>query len=146
MDPNRKYRLKAYKQLRDLNDYPGVKPPWGNLVAVDLNAGEIKWKITLGEYSELTKKGIAPTGTQLFGGGIVTAGGVLFIGASRDEKFRAFDKNSGELLWEYQLPAGGYATPSTYSLNGQQYVVIAAGGGGFQGTKLGDKYLAFKLP
>jgi quinoprotein glucose dehydrogenase len=144
--PDRKYRLKAYKQLRDLNDYPGIKPPWGNLVAVDLNAGQIKWKIPLGEYQELTDLGIPQTGTQLFGGGIVTAGGLLFIGASRDEMFRAFDKTTGELLWEYQLPAGGYATPSTYAVNGQQYVVIAAGGGGFQGTKLGDQYLAFKLP
>jgi quinoprotein glucose dehydrogenase len=146
VDPNRKYRLKAYKQLRDHNDYPGIKPPWGNLVAVDLNTGTISWKIPLGEYQELTKQGIAPTGTQLFGGGIVTAGGVIFIGASRDEKFRAFNKDTGALLWEYQLPAGGYATPSTYAVNGQQFVVIAAGGGGFQGTKLGDKYLAFKLP
>ena len=145
-DLSRKYRLKAYNQLRDNFGYPGIKPPWGSLCAVNLNTGEIVWKVPLGEYQELTKKGIPPTGTQLFGGAIVTAGGLVFIGASRDEKFRALDKETGEVLWEFQLPAGGYATPATYQVNGVQYVVIAAGGGGFQGTKLGDQYLAFTLP
>lgn len=145
-DHTKKYKLKAYKQLRDHLGYPGIKPPWGNLCAVNLNTGEIIWKVPLGEYPELSEMGIPPTGTQLFGGGIVTAGGLVFIGASRDEKFRAFDKDTGEILWEFQLPAGGYATPATYQLDGEQFVVIAAGGGGFQGTKTGDYYLAFKLP
>ncbi|MEQ9290326.1 MAG: PQQ-binding-like beta-propeller repeat protein [Cyclobacteriaceae bacterium] len=145
-DTVRRYKLKAYKQLRDQNGYPGIKPPWGSLCAVNLNTGEIDWKVTLGEYEELTRQGIPPTGTQLFGGGVVTAGGLVFIGASRDEKFRAFDKETGQVLWEYQLPAGGYATPSTYQIDGMQYVVIAAGGGGMQGTKSGDYYMAFKLP
>ncbi|MFD2101500.1 PQQ-binding-like beta-propeller repeat protein [Flagellimonas iocasae] len=144
-DTVKRYKLKAYKHLRDQDDYPGIKPPWGKLCAVDLNQGEIKWEVPLGEYGELTKKGIPPTGTQLFGGGIVTAGGLIFIGASRDEKFRALDKETGEVLWEFQLPVGGYATPSTYSIDGEQYVVIAAGGGGLQGTKSGDYYFAFKL-
>ena len=92
------------------------------------------------------EKGRPNTGTQLFGGAVVTAGGVLFIGASKDEKFRVFNKENGQMLWEYQLPAGGYATPATYEINGKQYVVIAAGGGGFQSTKSGDYYIAFSLP
>jgi len=140
-----RYRIKAYKQLLDQDGYPGIKPPWGTLCALDLNSTEIKWRVPLGEYPALVEIGIRSTGTQLFGGGIVTAGGLVFIGASQDEKFRAFDKETGELLWEYQLPAGGYATPSTYEIDGKQYVVIAAGGGGFQRTKTGDYYIAFAL-
>lgn len=141
-----RYSLKDYLQLLDQNGYPGVKPPWGTLNAVDLNTGDILWKKPLGEFPALTEKGISNTGTQLFGGGIVTAGGLIFIGASQDEKFRAIDKNTGETLWEYQLPAGGYATPATYEVGGKQYVVIAAGGGGRQRTKAGDYYIAFSLP
>lgn len=141
-----RYSLKDYLQLIDQNGYPGVKPPWGTLNAVDLNTGDILWKKPLGEYAALTAKGITNTGTQLFGGGIVTAGGLIFIGASQDEKFRAIDKSTGETLWEYQLPAGGYATPSTYEVDGKQYVVIAACGGGRQRTKSGDYYIAFALP
>ncbi|MCC6289003.1 MAG: PQQ-binding-like beta-propeller repeat protein [Chitinophagaceae bacterium] len=141
-----RYRLRDYIQLLDQNGYPGTKPPWGTLNAVDLNTGEIIWKKPLGEYPELTKKGITNTGTQLFGGGIVTAGGLIFIGASKDEKFRAIDKLTGKTLWEFQLPAGGYATPATYEVDGKQYVVIAAGGGGRQRTKTGDYYIAFALP
>jgi len=140
-----RYGLKGYLQLVDQNGYPGVKPPWGTLNAVDLNTGDILWKKPLGEYKELAAKGITNTGTQLFGGGIVTAGGLIFIGASQDEKFRAIDKNTGKTLWEYQLPAGGYATPATYEVDGKQYVVIATGGGGRQRTKSGDYYIAFAL-
>lgn len=141
-----RYSLKDYLQLVDQNGYPGVKPPWGTLNAVDLNTGDILWKKPLGEFPALAEKGISNTGTQLFGGGIVTAGGLIFIGASKDEKFRAIDKNTGKTLWEYQLPAGGYATPATYEVDGKQYVVIAAGGGGRQLTKTGDYYIAFALP
>lgn len=141
-----RYSLKDYLQLLDQNGYPGVKPPWGTLNAVDLNTGDILWKKPLGEFQALTEKGIPITGTQLFGGGIVTAGGLIFIGASQDEKFRAIDKITGKTLWEYQLPAGGYATPATYEVDGKQYVVIAAGGGGRQRTKAGDYYIAFALP
>lgn len=141
-----RYSLKDYLQLLDQNGYPGVKPPWGTLNAVDLNTGDILWKKPLGQYKALAEKGITNTGTQLFGGGIVTAGGLIFIGASQDEKFRAIDKQTGKVLWEYQLPAGGYATPATYEVNGKQYVVIAAGGGGRQRTKAGDYYIAFALP
>jgi len=145
-DARKRYGLKDYIHLEDQDGYPGVKPPWGTLNAVNLNSGEIAWKIPLGEFPELAARGRANTGTQLFGGGIVTAGGLVFIGASQDEKFRAIDKTTGDILWEYQLPAGGYATPATYEIDGKQYVVIAAGGGGRQLTKAGDYYIAFALP
>jgi quinoprotein glucose dehydrogenase len=142
----KRYRMKAYNFLKDENGYPGTTPPWGTLNALDLNTAEIKWSIPLGAYSALTARGIPPTGTQLFGGGIVTAGGLIFIAATADEKFRALDKRTGKILWEYQLPCGGYATPSTYSIDGRQYVIIAAGGGGSQATRTGDYYIAFALP
>ena len=142
----KKYKIKGYTQLKDQFGYPGIKPPWGTLNAIDLNTGEYIWKRTLGQYPELMQKGISETGTQLFGGGVVTAGGLIFMAASRDEKFRAIDKKTGKILWEYQLPAGGYATPAVYEANGRQYVVIAAGGGGLQATRTGDYYIAFALP
>ncbi|MBL7699779.1 MAG: PQQ-binding-like beta-propeller repeat protein [Chitinophagaceae bacterium] len=144
--PAKRYRIKGYTQLKDQFGYPGIKPPWGTLNAVDLATGEYVWKRTLGEYPELKAKGVPETGTQLFGGGIVTAGGLIFIAASRDEKFRAIDKKTGKTLWEFQLPVGGYATPATYEVDGQQYIVIAAGGGGLQATRRGDYYFAFSLP
>jgi quinoprotein glucose dehydrogenase len=142
----RRYKIKGYTQLLDQDGFPGIKPPWGTLNAVDLNSGNILWKVPLGEYPALAKRGITATGTQLFGGGIVTAGGLIFIGASKDEKFRAIDKKTGKTVWEYQLPAGGYATPATYQVDGKQYVVIAVGGGGIQHTKAADYYIAFTLP
>lgn len=145
-DVSKRYGLRGYIQLKDQNGYPGVKPPWGTLNAVDLNNGELLWKIPLGEFPALATKGLRNTGTQLFGGGIVTAGGLVFIGASQDEKFRAIEKTTGKILWEYQLPAGGYATPATYEVDGRQYIVIAAAGGGRQLTKAGDYYIAFALP
>lgn len=141
-----KYGHSGYGQFLDEEGYPAVKPPWGTLNAVNLNTGNIEWKIPLGEYPELTKKGIPVTGTQNFGGTIVTAGGLVFVGATKDEKFRAFDKATGKLLWETKLPAGGYATPATYAVNGKQYVIIAAGGGGKNNTKKGDAFIAFTLP
>lgn len=126
--------------------YPAIKPPWGTLNAVDLGTGRILWKKPLGEYPELVEMGIRNTGTINMGGAVLTAGNVIFIGATMDEKFRAFDKFTGEVLWEYQLPAGGYATPSVYEIDGKQYVVIAAGGGAKPGTPLGDSIIAFGLP
>ncbi len=135
----------GYNRFFDPNGYPAVKPPWGTLSAIDLNTGDYRWTIRLGELPELTAKGIAPTGTENYGGPIITAGGLLFIGATKDEKFRAFDLRDGAKLWEFALPAGGYATPATYSVNGRQYVVIACGGGKM-GTKSGDAWMAFALP
>jgi quinoprotein glucose dehydrogenase len=133
-------------RLTDHEGYPGVKPPWGVLTALDLNRGEIRWQATLGEFAELTARGLAPTGTPNLGGSIVTAGSLVFIGGTMDEKFRAFDGATGKLLWEHKLPFGGYATPCTYAVNGRQFVVIAAGGGGKLGTKSGYAYVAFALP
>lgn len=139
------YTHTGYNRFLDPEGYPAVKPPWGTLNAIDLNTGKYVWQIRLGEFEELTGRGIPPTGTENYGGPVVTAGGVLFIAATRDEKFRAFNKSTGELLWETGLPAGGYATPATYEIDGRQYVVIAAGGGKM-GTKPGDTYVAFALP
>ncbi len=135
----------GYIRFLDPDGHPAIKPPWGTLNAINLNTGEIDWTVTLGEFPELTALGLPPTGTENYGGPIVTAGGVLFIAATQDEKFRAFDTRTGAALWESQLPAGGYATPATYTVDGRQFVVIAAGGGKM-GTKSGDAYVAFALP
>ena len=140
---NLPYNLAGY--YRFLKDgYPAIKPPWGTITAINLNTGKHTWKTTLGEYPELTAKGIAPTGTENYGGSVVTAGGILFIAAARDGKIRAFDKRTGKLLWEHALPAPGFATPSIYSVNNKQYLVIACGGGKL-GTISGDSYVAFAL-
>ena len=141
-----RFRHKGYIQFRDHEGYPAIKPPWGQLNAIDLRRGEFVWRTTLGEYPELTARGVPKTGTENFGGSIVTAGGLVFIGATKDEKFRAFDKATGEQLWEAKLPAGGYATPCTYSVNGRQFVVIAAGGAGKLRTPAGDAIVCFALP
>ena len=136
----------GWTKFRDAEGYPAVKPPWGQLSAIDLTKGEIVWQVPLGEYKELTARGVPQTGTENFGGNIVTAGGLIFIGATKDEMFRAFDSRKGKVLWETKLESGGYATPSTYMVNGKQYVVIAAGGGGKLGTPSGDAFVAFALP
>jgi quinoprotein glucose dehydrogenase len=139
------YTTTGYNRFLDKNGYPGIKPPWGTLNAVDLNSGKLLWKVPLGEYEELTKRGIPPTGTETYGGPLVTKGGLIFIAGTKDEKIRAFDKTTGKVLWEAKLPAAGYATPATYSIEGRQYVVIACGGGKI-GSKSGDSYVAFALP
>ena len=139
------YRFSGYERWKDPDGYPAIKPPWGTLNAIDLNTGERMWTVLLGEHPELTAKGMAQTGTPSYGGPIVTAGGLVFIAGTQDEKIRAFDKRTGAVLWEAPLPAAGYATPSTYSVGGKQYVVIAAGGGKL-GTRSGDAYVAFALP
>jgi quinoprotein glucose dehydrogenase len=138
------YTHDGYNRFFDQSGYPAVRPPWGILSAVDLNAGKILWQVPLGEYKELTEKGIPRTGTENYGGPVLTASGLIFIAASRDEYFRAFDKDTGEELWKYKLPAAGYATPCTYMVNGRQYIVIACGGGK-SGTPSGDSYMAFAL-
>jgi quinoprotein glucose dehydrogenase len=140
-----RYRFTGYHKFLDHEGYPGIKPPWGVLSAIDLNSGEIAWQVPLGEHPELTARGIPRTGTETFGGTIVTAGGLVFIAGTKDERIHAFDKQDGTLLWEESLPAGGYATPCTYQLNGRQYVVIAAGGAGKLGTRAGDAFVAFTL-
>jgi len=143
--PQIPYGHRGYNRWFDPEGYPAVKPPWGTLNAIDLNTGDHVWNIPLGEFEELTQRGIPQTGTENYGGPVITRSGVLFIGATQDEKFRAFDKSNGNLLWETDLPAGGYATPAVYEVNGRQYVVIAAGGGKM-GTPSGDTYVAFSLP
>jgi quinoprotein glucose dehydrogenase len=139
------YAFGGFRRWLDSEGYPAIKPPWGTLNAVDLNTGELKWKVVLGEYPELTARGIPPTGTDNYGGPVVTAGGLIFIGATADETFRVFDKETGKILWQTKLPFGGNATPSTYMVNGRQYVVISAGGGK-SGRPRGGSLVVFALP
>ncbi|MFY0625017.1 MAG: PQQ-binding-like beta-propeller repeat protein [Reichenbachiella sp.] len=142
---NIEYRMTGYQRFLDPDGYPGVKPPWGTLNAIDLNKGTIEWKVTLGEFDDLTEKGIPKTGTENYGGPVVTAGGLIFIGATSDGYFRAFNKQNGEEIWKTKLPASAQSTPATYEIEGHQYVVIAAGGG--KGTKeKSDTYIAYRLP
>lgn len=138
------YSTTGYNKFLSREGYPAVRPPWGTLNAINLSTGALAWKDTLGDYPEFAAKGIH-TGTENYGGCVVTAGGLVFIAATRDAKFRAFHKRTGQLLWETSLPAAGFATPSVYSVNGKQYVVIACGGGKL-GTRSGDSYRAFALP
>jgi quinoprotein glucose dehydrogenase len=141
-----KYRSTGLKIFLDPDGYPPITPPWGTLSAIDLNKGEIKWHIPFGEYPALAAQGMTNTGSDNYGGPVVTANGLLFIGATTyDRKFRVFDKTTGKLLWEALLPASGNATPSLYMVNGKQYVVIACGGGKNDAPS-GGTYVAFALP
>jgi len=144
---NQAYRFSGYHKWLDPDGYPATAPPWGTLNAINLNTGEYAWKIPLGEYPELAAKGMKDTGSENYGGPIVTAGGLVFIGATNfDRKFRAFDKRTGKLLWETTLPMAGNATPITYEVGGRQYVVIyATGGKGGRGAPSGGVYVAFAL-
>jgi quinoprotein glucose dehydrogenase len=143
--PLLRYRTAVNAKLLDPDGYPGITPPWGTLNAIDLNAGEIRWQVPLGEIPDLVAQGLTNTGSPNFGGPVVTAGGLVFIGATTyDEKFRAFDKTTGQLLWETKLPAGNFATPATYEINGRQFVVVPAGGG--RGMPSKAAYVAFALP
>jgi len=140
------YVSTGHWDFRDPAGYPINKRPWGTLNAIDLSNGRIKWQVPLGTYPQLEAQGLPPTGTFNIGGPVVTAGGLIFIGAAQDERLHAFDKDTGELLWEFQMEAGGYSTPSTFEVDGRQYLVIAAGGGGKPGTKPGNSYYCFALP
>jgi glucose dehydrogenase len=141
-----RYTIDGYPLFLDQNGVPAISPPWGTLNALDLVTGDLLWRVPLGEYPQLVAKGIRNTGSLNFGGAVATAGGLIFVAATADEKIRAFEKATGRVLWEYQLPAGGYATPSVYMLDGRQYVAIAAGGSGKNATKSGDSVIAFALP
>jgi quinoprotein glucose dehydrogenase len=142
-----RFTFTGYRKFLDPDGYPAIAPPWGTLNAIDLKTGKYLWKIPLGEYPELAAKRLKNTGTENYGGPIVTAGGVLFIGATiYDHKLRAFDVRNGKLLWETELPYSGVATPSTYMVDGKQYVVIGASGARDPKGNQGGAYVAFALP
>jgi quinoprotein glucose dehydrogenase len=141
------YQFTGYRKFLDPDGYPAIAPPWGTLSAIELNTGKYLWRIPLGEYPALVAEGMKATGSENYGGPIVTAGGLVFIGATvYDRKFRAFDSRTGRLLWETELPFAGIATPSTYFIDGKQYVVIAASGGRDPKSPTGGLYVAFALP
>jgi quinoprotein glucose dehydrogenase len=139
------YVMTGHNVFRDPEGYPANKGPWGTLTAIDLSLGELRFQVPLGTYPALEARGLPPTGTFNIGGPLVTAGGLLFIGAAMDERFHAFDAATGKLLWEFQMDAGGYASPATFEADGRQYVVIAAGGGGKPETRPGNAYYCFAL-
>ncbi len=138
------YSVASFARFKDDRGYPVVKPPWGTLNAIDLNTGEYVWKIPLGHEESLNDPNVPVSGLENYGGPVITKGGVLFIAATKDEKIRAFNMKTGEKMWEDQLPAGGYATPITYQVDGKQYIVISCGGGKM-GTASGDEYRAYAL-
>lgn len=142
-----RYQFTGYRKFLDQDGYPAISPPWGTLNAIDLNTGKYLWKIPFGEYPELAAKGMTNTGTENYGGPIVTAGGLVFIGATIfDKKMRAIDSHTGEILWQTVLPYAGLATPATYMVDGKQYIVIATGGGRDPKAPSGGEYVAFALP
>jgi quinoprotein glucose dehydrogenase len=139
------YQMTGYNKFLSKEGYPAISPPWGTLNAINLNTGRMVWRIPLGNDTAFSQKGRPATGTENYGGPVVTAGGLIFIAATKDEKIRAFDKSNGRLLWEAKLPASGFATPAVYEIDGAEFLVIACGGGKL-GTKSGDAYVAFALP
>ncbi len=142
-----RYSFTGYPRFLDNEGYPASKPPWGTLNCLDLNTGKLLWQVPLGDYPALTAEGVPKTGTENYGGAIVTAGGLLFCSGTRDAKIRAFDKQTGAELWSGKLPWVGSAPPATYSIHGRQYVVIASTGNKLgQQSEYGDAYVAFALP
>ena len=139
------YQISGYTKFLDKDGYPAIRPPWGTLNAINLNTGEYVWTKVYGTYPELEAKGIPQTGSESYGGPVITKSGLLFIAGTKDKKFRVYNKATGDLLWETTLPAAGFATPSTYEVDGRQYVVIACGGTK-NGAEKGDSYVAFALP
>lgn len=138
------YNFKGYNKFLDSNGLPAISPPWGTLNAIDLNTGDYIWSVPLGETPSLQEKGFPTTGTENYGGPVITANGLLFIAATKDGYFRAFDKHTGKILWEYKLPAPAFATPATYEVNGKQYIALACGGEKL-GTEKGNQIVAFAL-
>lgn len=141
-----RYNSNGYPKFYDHEGYPANRPPWGTLNCLDLNTGKLVWKVPLGEYPELTAEGVPLTGTENYGGAIVTAGGLVFCAGTRDNRIRAFDKDTGVELWSALLPWTGSAPPASYEVQGRQFLVIAATGGNKLGTPYGDAYVAFALP
>ena len=135
-----RYAHEGWVRFLDPDGYPAARPPWGHLTAIDASSGEFAWRVPLGEFD-----GMPGSGTLCVGGPLATAGGLTFVGSTQDERFRAFDSDTGDMLWEYQLKAGAYANPCTYSVGGKQYVAIAAGGAGKNRTRSGDQFVAFAL-
>jgi quinoprotein glucose dehydrogenase len=141
------YQFTGYQRFLDPDGYPAVGTPWGTLSAIDMNSGKYLWKIPFGEYPELAAKGMANTGSENYGGPIVTASGLLIIGATlRDQKLRIFDSRTGKLLWQTRLPYTGMATPITYSVGGRQYIVIATSNARNPAGAKGSAYVAYALP
>ena len=138
------YKITGFSRFLDQEGFPAIAPPWGTLNAIDLNTGEYVWKNIYGETPELAERGIPQTGSESYGGPLITRSGLLFIAGTRDGKFRAYRKSDGTLLWETKLPAAAFATPATYSVNGKQYIVIACGGTKL-GAPKGESYVAFAL-
>ena len=143
--PKVTYSINKFGKFLDSNGFPAIRPPWGTLNAIDLNTGEYVWTVPFGTYPELMEQGHPITGAESYGGPVVTASGLLFIAGTKDKMFRVFDKKTGEQLWETKLPAAGFATPSTYEVDGKQYIVIACGGSKLD-AEGGDSYVAFALP
>jgi quinoprotein glucose dehydrogenase len=145
--PEEKFRFNhtGYEKFADPEGHPLVRPPWGHVTAIDLASGDFAWRAVHGEYPDLAAKGIRKTGAFQTGGTIATGGGLVFVAATPDEKFSAYSSDSGELVWQHALPAGGYATPCTYEAGGKQYVLIACGGGNRSKTPSGDQFMAFAL-
>lgn len=139
------YKMAGYNKFLTPKGNPAISPPWGSLNAINLKTGKLLWKVPLGEYPELKKKGVPPTGTENYGGPVVTAGGLVFIAGTPDKMFRAFNKMNGKLVWSYELPFAAFATPAMYKIGDKQFITIACGGGKLKSAS-GDAYVTFAIP